>query len=200
MYKRLIFLFILVLPANLLSQNIDIRMLRSINSAQNLSSDKLFQFVSNSNSYIVIGIPVGMGITGLIKHDNKLTETACFSLASAALNTGITLALKYAINRDRPFVTYPDITKKSDAGTPSFPSGHTSSAFAAATSLSLSYPKWYIIAPSFIWAGAVGYSRMYLGVHYPSDVLAGAIIGAGSAWLCYKVNQKLRSAIDKKNW
>jgi membrane-associated phospholipid phosphatase len=75
------------------------------------------------------------------------------------------------------------------AGSPSFPSGHTSDAFATATSLSIAFPKWYVIAPSFLWACSVGYSRMDLGVHYPSDVMAGAIIGAGSAYLCYKANR-----------
>jgi membrane-associated phospholipid phosphatase len=194
----LILILLLIIPVNLLSQNIDIRILRSINSPQTLPSDKFFQFISNSNGYLVIGSPVGMGITGLIKHDNKLVETACVSLVSATVNSGITLLMKYTINRVRPFVTYPDITKKSAAGTPSFPSGHTSSAFAAATSLSLAYPKWYIIAPTFLWAGTVGYSRLDLGVHYPSDVLAGAIVGAGSAWLCFMVNQKLRSAAGQK--
>src|ERR1039458_5126997 len=98
--------------------------------------------------------------------------------------------MKYAFNRPRPFVTYPLlITKKSDAGSPSFPSGHSSCGFATATSLSLAYPKLYVIAPSFLWASAVGYSRMELGVHYPSDVLAGAIVGAGSSWLMWKVNK-----------
>ncbi len=70
-----------------------------------------------------------------------------------------------------------------------FPSGHTSLAFAIATSLSLKYPKWYVIAPSYVWACSVGYSRMNLGVHYPSDVLAGAVLGAGSAFLTYKLNE-----------
>jgi undecaprenyl-diphosphatase len=99
--------------------------------------------------------------------------------------------MKYSINRTRPFITYPDIMKKSGAASPSFPSGHTSGAFATATSVSLAYPKWYVIVPMFSWAGAVGYSRMDLGVHYPSDVLAGALVGAGSAWLTYYVNKKL---------
>ncbi|HEU4788615.1 MAG TPA: phosphatase PAP2 family protein, partial [Flavobacterium sp.] len=61
----------------------------------------------------------------------------------------------------------------------------------------------YVIAPSFLWAGAVGYSRMYLGVHYPTDVLAGAIVGSGSAFLCYKLNKwinKKRAPHQKKLW
>lgn len=80
----------------------------------------------------------------------------------------------------------------------SMPSGHTSTAFATATSLSLAYPKWYVVAPSFVWAGAIGYSRMHLGVHYPSDVLAGAIVGSGSAYLTYKANQWINKKRKKK--
>jgi membrane-associated phospholipid phosphatase len=149
--------------------------------------------------YVVIGIPVGMATAGLIKHDDKLIRTALVTGAASAICAGITSTLKYSVNRERPYITYPDITKKSDGGSPSFPSGHTSSAFATATSLSLAYPKWYIIAPSFAWAGTVAYSRMDLGVHYPSDVLAGAIIGAGSAWFTYEINKKLTQNLKKKH-
>ena len=96
-----------------------------------------------------------------------------YEIASATLVNGIfTTALKLSVQRERPFDSYPtEITKYTKAGSHSFPSGHTSMAFATATSISLLYPKWYIIAPSFIWASSMGYSRMYLGVHYPSDVL-----------------------------
>ncbi len=184
-------LLLLFLPCSLFSQNLDIRILRSINSPETLRSDKFFQFVSNSNTYLVIGIPATIGTIGLIKHDDKLLRDACAAIAAITINSGITEAMKYSINRKRPFTTYMDIVKKSPAGSPSFPSGHTSSAFAAATSLSLTYPKWYVIVPSLCWAATVGYSRMDLGVHYPSDVLAGAVIGAGSAWLTHYVNKKL---------
>jgi membrane-associated phospholipid phosphatase len=97
--------------------------------------------------------------------------------------------MKQGFKRERPFKTYPELDKQSDGGSYSFPSGHTSSAFANATALSIAFPKWYVIAPSFVWASAVGYSRMDLGVHYPSDVLAGAIVGSGSAYLTYKINK-----------
>lgn len=78
------------------------------------------------------------------------------------------------------------------------PSGHTSLAFATATSLTLKYPKWYVAAPSYFWACSVGYSRMNLGVHYPSDIVAGALLGAGSAYLTYLVNDFFRKKMDNK--
>jgi membrane-associated phospholipid phosphatase len=195
---RLIGLILLFFPATLFSQNLDIRILRSINSSDKLPSDRFFQFVSNSNAWLVVGIPVAAGTVGLIKKDDRLFRNACVTLAAVAINSCVTELLKYSINRDRPFKTYPDITKKSAGGSPSFPSGHTSAAFALATSMSLSYPKWYIIVPSYAWAGSVGYSRMYLGVHYPSDVLAGATIGAGCAWLTHYINKKLIIKSHKK--
>lgn len=197
MRRRLLILILIFSCASLHSQNIDIRILRSINSPATLPSDNFFRFVSNSDAFVVAGVPVGMAVSGLIKKDKELVRNACVTAIASALNAGITNALKYSINRDRPFVTYPDIVKKSKAGSPSFPSGHTSSAFATATSVSLLYPKWYIIAPSYLYAGTVAYSRMDLGVHYPSDVLAGALIGSGCAYLTYKVNQKL--IIKKKH-
>lgn len=187
----LIFLFFLI-PTVILSQNIDVRLLKSINSEEILNSDKYFRFISNSDAYAVIGTPVVLAGVGLIRNDDKMLRNAFVMAAASIVNEGVTYALKYSINRDRPFETYPEIVKKAKAGSPSFPSGHTSSAFATATSLSLSYPKWYIIVPSFAYAGTVAYSRMCLGVHYPSDVAAGALIGAGCAYLTYKVNKALQ--------
>jgi membrane-associated phospholipid phosphatase len=198
MVRTYIFLIICMFPGILFAQNADIRLLRAFNSPETLSSDCFFKFVSDSHGYLVIGIPVSIGAAGFIRHDDEMKKKALEMMASAAVNFGITTALKYSINRERPFITYPDIVKKSGALSPSFPSGHTSAAFEAATSLSLSYPKWYIIAPSYVWAGTVGYSRMHLGVHYPSDVLAGAIVGSGSAWLTHVVNRKLSMKSNKK--
>jgi membrane-associated phospholipid phosphatase len=191
MAKRFLLCLIVFWPVCIYSQNIDIRLLRSINSPHELTSDGFFRFVSNSEAYVAIGTPVILATTGLIRDDREMFRNAIVILAGEAISSGLTLAVKYSVNRDRPYTTYSDILKKTSGGSPSFPSGHTSSAFATATSLSLAYPKWYIIVPSFTWAGTVAYSRMHLGVHYPSDVLTGAVIGAGSAFLTYKINQKL---------
>ena len=105
---------------------------------------------------------------------------------------------KRIVKRTRPFEEYPFIEKRDVGGGYSFPSGHTSAAFTTATSISLYYPKWYVIVPAYLWAGRVGYARMYQGVHYPSDVLAGAFVGAASAWLSYKAQQWIEKKYKQK--
>jgi membrane-associated phospholipid phosphatase len=129
-------------------------------------------------------MPVVLFAVSLVKDDSVMRRNSIYIGATVLTSAIITNILKYSINRPRPYITYPYIEQVASAGSPSFPSGHTSDAFAFATSVSIAWPKWYIIVPSYIWAGAVAYSRMDLGVHYPSDVLAGALIGAGSAYLC----------------
>ncbi|OYU96394.1 MAG: hypothetical protein CFE21_08335 [Bacteroidetes bacterium B1(2017)] len=171
------------------AQNFDIELLRKINLNRNQNLDPAFKVVTNSVSPMIIAVPAGMIVATLIGKDTlqkQKTIFVCGSVLTAAL---ITTSLKYAVDRPRPFVTYPDIDIVTPAGSPSFPSGHTSASFSLATSMSIAYPKWYVIAPSFVWAGTVAYSRMDLGAHYPSDVLAGAIIGSGSAYLCYRLNK-----------
>ena len=180
------------------AQNLDIDVLRNINHNRNESLDPALRGITNSLAPISIGTPIIMYSVGLIMKDSTVKKKAIF-IGEAFLASGfITFALKKTVNRERPFVTYPDIEQVTTATGPSFPSGHASLAFATATSLSMAYPKWYIIAPSFAWASAVSYSRMVLGVHYPSDVLAGAIIGSGSAYLSYKFNKWVNKKQRKK--
>ncbi|HEY5471211.1 MAG TPA: phosphatase PAP2 family protein [Bacteroidales bacterium] len=198
MKSRFLSFFLLFLTLQLSSQSLDIKLLRYINSPNDLQTDNFFKFVSNSTAFVIVGLPVGMGVAGLIKHDDELFRNACATLTATAIGFGVSEGLKYIIKRDRPFIPYPDINPKAGDITPTFPSSHTTTAFATATSLSLAYPKWYIIVPSYTWASAVGYSRMALGVHYPSDILAGAIIGSGSAWLTHYVNKKLSIRAHKK--
>ncbi|MBI4929540.1 MAG: phosphatase PAP2 family protein [Bacteroidetes bacterium] len=174
------------------SQNADINLLHSINSNNTACWDNTNKIFSQSMTPVSIVTPATLFLVGVFNHDSISKRNSYVMGASLVASGIITVGMKYSFNRKRPFVTYPDlITKKSKAGSPSFPSGHTSSAFATATSLSLMYPKWYVIAPSFLWASAVGYSRMELGVHYPSDVLVGALIGIGSSFLMYKIDKRM---------
>lgn len=191
-HPNIVFFFLLLLfvGRTASAQNLDIDLLRKINLERNPALDPTFKFVTNSVSPIGLGAPLIVTSIGFIQNDKSLKNKGYYIGATLLTSAVLTTTLKFAIDRDRPFVTYPDIQKLTSAGSPSFPSGHTSEAFATATSLSIAFPKWYVIAPSFLWASAAGYSRMHLGVHYPSDVLVGALIGSGSAWLCHELNKR----------
>ncbi|WP_394201600.1 phosphatase PAP2 family protein [Shewanella waksmanii] len=62
----------------------------------------------------------------------------------------------------------------------SLPSGHTGAAFVMATAVFVVYPDWSLLA--FVWASAIGVSRIILGVHYPLDIIAGALLGSCSVY------------------
>lgn len=185
-------------PSN--SQNLDFRILKSINHSYTPTGGIVFKTVTNSINPISLGLPVGLFIGGKASKNKEMVWNS-FEIASAtAINGLFTTTIKLSVHRERPFITYPnDITKYSVAGSYSFPSGHTSMAFCTATSISLMYPKWYIIVPAYLWAGSVGYSRMYLGVHYPTDVLAGALIGTGTSIGTHYIFKYIKTKRSKKN-
>lgn len=182
------------------SQNIDIDILNKINSNRNATLDPTFKAITNTAVPLSIATPVVLYSIGLIKKDSLIKQKALIVSETFLASAFITLASKKIIKRERPYLRYAQLEPVVFENSYSMPSGHTSTAFATATSLSLAYPKWYVIAPSFIWAGSVGYSRMHLGVHYPSDVLVGALVGSGSAYLTAKANQWLNKnrKIDRK--
>ncbi len=95
-------------------------------------------------------------------------------------------SLKYLVNRPRPCKVLD--TKKNwyhSAGGFSFPSGHSCAAFIMA--LSLSHIFSFLVIPLFMLAVLVAFSRIYLGVHYPSDVLAGCVLAWGVFMLYQRV-------------
>jgi membrane-associated phospholipid phosphatase len=176
------------------AQNFDIDVLKSINQNTSGFKDDYSSIMSKSVTPVTIAVPVSLFIAGWANNDKKLKIDAAYFAGGYILSAIITHGIKKTVKRERPFDTYTFINKRDAGGGYSFPSGHTSAAFHAATSLSILYPKWYVIVPTYLWASSVGWARMYQGVHYPSDVLVGAIVGAGSAWVAYKV----RKCIEKK--
>ncbi len=175
------------------AQNWDIHTVKNVNGWH---VHGLSRGLSYTGIAFPVGVPTVMGIYALIEKDEALLKDAIYIGTSVIEAVGITYGLKYAFDRQRPFVRYPDIIRPIELeDSPSFPSGHTAAAFSFATSLSIKYPKWYVIAPSALWACGVGFARMNQGVHYPTDVLTGAAIGVGCAFVNVYVNRWLNKVL-----
>ena len=102
--------------------------------------------------------------------------TVWLTLVAVALADWSAMGIKALVDRDRPPLDYAEpktlVPVPHDA---SFPSGHAATSFAAATTLSFAFPR---LAPAlFVLAAAVAFSRVYVGVHYPLDVIGGAALG-----------------------
>jgi membrane-associated phospholipid phosphatase len=180
------------------AQGLDLDITKDINP-QNPRSG-YWKGTSASTYYISGAVPLSLLVTGFIKHDTCLKRRSYEILGSIALEIALSEAMKTAIDRQRPGEKHPDVIfpYKNLKGK-SFPSGHTSLAFATAASLSIQYRKWYVTVPAYLWASSVGYSRIYLGVHYASDVLGGAAVGIGSAYLAHWLNQRLFTPRHRQN-
>ena len=177
------------------AQNWDINTVKTINSWH---VHGLSRGLSHSGLILPVGVPTAMGIYALIEKDQALLKDAIYIGTTVVEAVGITYGLKYTFDRRRPYVKYPQLVHPIEPeDSPSFPSGHTAAAFSLATSLSITYPKWYVIAPSALWACGVGFARMNQGVHYPSDVLTGAAIGGGCAFVNVYVNRWLNKVLFK---
>ncbi|MEW6319950.1 MAG: phosphatase PAP2 family protein [Acidobacteriota bacterium] len=102
-------------------------------------------------------------------------------LAVAVAYLAVDGLIKPLVSRPRPFVAVDARVIDTMPLTSSFPSGHAASAVAGAMAASRTWPAG---TPLFAAAAVlIAYARVYVGVHYPSDVLAGALVGAASAWL-----------------
>ncbi|NBC16271.1 MAG: phosphatase PAP2 family protein [Bacteroidetes bacterium] len=150
---------------------------------------------------VAVGAPLGAwGVAGgreLAGHDADF-ETAYRLTVSEAGATALVLGLKYLVRRPRPYETVSGITSRSARLQPgeafdpyAFPSGHAALSFALATSLTLSHPRWYVAGPTYAWAASVATSRVWLGVHYPSDVLVGAVLGAAVGITVHRLREAI---------
>ncbi len=164
---------------------IDVKFAENLNSLDNiclsnickLDGNKifsiLFPWISHSaNGYYYPIIPI---ILFLLNYDIAISFLLS-GVAAFAIELPACRIIKHGIKRTRPFEVLAMVHNRvypSDRF--SLPSGHTAAAFLVAVLMSHSYPV--LIFPSFIWATLVGMSRIYLGVHYPTDILAGMAVG-----------------------
>ena len=170
------------------AQNWDIDLLKDLNPRHPTSG--YWRFTTNSDYFISAGIPISLLATGIITKSPQLRRKSLETFGAIVTELAISEAMKVSFNRLRPAEKYPtEIFPYHSIHGRSFPSGHSSLAFSAAASLSIQCKKWYVTVPAYLWASSVGYSRLYLGVHYPSDVLMGAAVGIGSAYLAHWLNK-----------
>jgi undecaprenyl-diphosphatase len=131
-----------------------------------------------------------LAAAGWRRGDRHLIRRGLWGAATVALAGLGTQLVKNLACRARPsapgagafLVDFPCVP--AGYGVASFPSGHATTAFAAALLLGLWYPRWR--APLLVLAGLVGLSRVVLGSHFPSDILGGALLGTGAALLGWR--------------
>jgi membrane-associated phospholipid phosphatase len=178
---------LLTFPSPCVSQqdpgNFDVTLFRRINDGRSEFLSKLVD-INNALVYpFTVAAPLGLLSYGMLTRNEYETDTGLLAGVSEIVSFGLGYGLKEIVKRDRPYVALANVHfSGAETGDPySFPSGHATSAFALATSLSLRYPKPAVFIPLHLWALFVAYGRVYLGVHYPSDVLVGGVIGSGTA-------------------
>ena len=126
-----------------------------------------------------------IGVIALFFGKKHLKISAMVFLSAYVISRYVFKAIKFFVQRPRPFHSLDDVRLL--MGTHegfSFPSGHATTSFCLATVVAMRYPK--LRWPAYIAAALVALSRPYLGVHYPTDILAGSMLGAVIGYLVTK--------------
>ena len=156
--------------------------------------DPIMKFITSLGEGIV---PIALCILFLFfKKTRKVGITAGLSLAMEAIL--INLTIKKLVGRTRPYVVNEAIeyiTKRPSDN--SFPSGHTGCMFAVASVLFYMMPK-KVGIPAMIVASLVGISRLYVGVHYPTDIIGGFIVGMFTGFIAKLIVEKVCEVREKK--
>jgi undecaprenyl-diphosphatase len=160
-------------------QSLDTAVFRFINgSLQNPALDVLMPFITDLNKHTTVLVLVGivlivLAVKGGVRGRFAVAALAVGILFSDQLNSSVA---KFILERPRPCHVLGHVHLLVDCGSGySFPSSHAVNNFCGAVILSFFFPEAAVWLYSF--AAVVSFSRVYVGVHYPSDVLGGAIIG-----------------------
>lgn len=159
---------------NVLSKS-DIRLFYIINKRVKCKLlDRIMPVITNLAGPMVV-IPITLFLYVFSNQNMILKKMSLEAMLSLSASHLVVQALKHAVSRERPAFVLNDVYTFKDFYDYSFPSGHTTAAFSLAVSTFLFYQPLGILL--IFLAIMVGISRMYIGVHYPSDVLTGAVLG-----------------------
>src|SRR5436189_5764154 len=123
---------------------------------------------------------VALALAGLVLKRDRLLIASALAVAASGVGLAIAAALARIVDRPRPFVAHPQIHAfLAHAPDPGFPSDHATAAFAIAAVLLVRFGGRAL--PVLLAAVALAASRVLIGLHYPADVLAGALIGTAAA-------------------
>ena len=165
----------------------------AIRRARNNTVTSIFDNVQPLGNEYAIGIVGAFYIYGEFFKDPRAKTTALDSIAATAIASGIvTNSFKYVIGRGRPTDARGAYNFRPFSGQDSFSSGHTTEAFALASVISEHYDSLWVQVPAYGLASAVGYARLNNNRHWPSDVLAGAVIGTFVGKTVVHFNQRHR--------
>ncbi len=134
----------------------------------------------------------------LPKYRTRLILPVVLSLLAFGLSDGVGGIVKNIVARERPFQVLPHVHKLVGAMAYSFPSSHASNTFAFATGMFYFFRAAAI--PFLALASIVSFSRIYVGVHYPSDVLGGMLWGVTSFFIVSGVYRKLKSVYERDRY
>ncbi|MEO8732762.1 MAG: phosphatase PAP2 family protein [Flavobacteriales bacterium] len=166
-----------------MSGNMDVELVKLLNGERGPVLDNVQLLLTASAAVVAFGLPVLFALIGLLRRKTWLLWAAAYAAATVISSAIVVNILKPLVDRPRPFEVLDSIVKLTSGGGGSFPSGHTGDAFSIAVAMCLLFRRYTIVVPALLWAIGVGWSRVALGVHYPSDVLGGIVIGTLSAAL-----------------
>jgi membrane-associated phospholipid phosphatase len=192
--NRILVVLLFLLNVQTFAQNFDNKIVLKWNQNRNVANDQFFLNLSQSADYVAIATPITLLAAGFIKNNSSLKKSSLQSGIALLGTYGVGYILKKTIKRERPFIALEGVSQVEAKDGYSMPSGSTAVVFSSAAALTSALPKWYVAIPAFGYASAVGFARVRSGEHYPSDVLAGAVLGAGSVW----VSGKLMKWINRK--
>ena len=168
---------------------------------QNPIFDSVMPIVTHFGGFkVLIVVLIAIIAYAHLKDKKTLKRITMFALFAFLCSDVVTAILKHLIMEPRPFVTLDNVRLLIVETDPlSFPSGHTTSTVSFVTFFVLNMKelakKHYKIidAALILFAVTIPFSRMYVGVHYPGDVLAGAVIGILGAWLVNRYKTRVRA-------